>query len=39
MSDPPLSEIDFKHKMASVWTALKSEGNFDANILKNTFKN
>ena len=24
MSDPPLSDIDFKNKMASAWTTLKS---------------
>ena len=23
MSDPPLSDIDFKNKMAMVWTTLK----------------
>ena len=27
MSDPPLSEIDFKNKMAWVWTTLKSFKN------------
>ena len=25
MSDPPLSDIDFKNKMARVWTTLKYE--------------
>ena len=28
MSDPPLSDIDFKNKMASVWTTLKQPGQF-----------
>ena len=30
MTDPPLSDIDFKNKMAWVWTTLKS--------IKNRFK-
>ena len=25
MSDPPLSDIDFKNKMAWVWTTLKTD--------------
>ena len=32
MSDPPLSDIDFKNKMAWVWTTLKIIGKYMAKI-------
>ena len=38
MSDPTLSDIDFKNKMALVWTILYIQLNIDSTMYKSRIK-